>query len=274
MANDLLPEATGDPVIVASHRRSGTHLTIDLLRRQFRAFHQRLAPFAPIDLLYLSIDRFHTDHFNPITQREARRRFLRAKRICLKTHLMPGLPGCKPELQKLADQIHARATRIYVVRDVRDVLISDALLDAKSRGSSNIDFNAFVHQTEDNMPRPAYWATHVQSWSAQPGTFILRYQDLIREPAQSIERIASHIHERPLNRQPLLPSPLRSRREYILRRAIGDPSATTIRGRPAGLPKPPRWHEVLSPESIALIDKHAGSVMADLFPEQYSRVNG
>lgn len=270
MASHILPEAKGDPVMVASYRRSGTHLTIDLLRRQFRAFHQRIAPFAPIDRLYLSIDRFHVDHFKPISEREARRRFLRAHRICLKTHFMPGMPGCKPELRELADQIYARAVRVYVVRDVRDVLVSDAMLDAKSRASSNVDFNAFVHQTEDGMLRPAYWANHVQTWSSQPNTLVLRYQSLTRDPAQSIEQIARHIQETPLNRQPLLPAPLTSRGEYLFRRAIGDPNATTIRGRPSGLSKPPRWRDVLSPESIALIDKHAGSVMAQLFPEHYS----
>jgi hypothetical protein len=266
MNEQPLPEAQGDPVIVATHRRSGTHLTMDTLRRQFTAFHQRLRPFGAFDLLYLSIDRFVAGHFNPITVAEARSRFRRAPRICLKTHLLPGLPGHKPEFSGLIEEIQARASVVYVIRDIRETLISDAMLASAAKHRGPPDFDAYARELEDGLPRPAYWAQHVRLWRAQPRSLVVRFHDLTRTPAEVIRRLGEHLGEEPLMREPLLPAAIKSRPEHIRRRILGDARATNIRGRPKGMPRPPRWQDAFSAATLGFIEAQAGDVLAEWFP--------
>lgn len=44
------------PLVVATHMRSGTHLTMDLVRRQFPAFRSWKLPGEANDMLYLALD--------------------------------------------------------------------------------------------------------------------------------------------------------------------------------------------------------------------------
>ena len=46
----------GRRVVLATHRRSGTHLTLDLLRRHFPACRARKWPFQGLDSLYLNLE--------------------------------------------------------------------------------------------------------------------------------------------------------------------------------------------------------------------------
>ena len=47
-----------NPIVVASHPRSGTHLVIDLLRRQFSDVGGHKWPLEPNDYLYVNLERF------------------------------------------------------------------------------------------------------------------------------------------------------------------------------------------------------------------------
>ena len=50
----------GKPILIASHPRSGTHLTIDLLRKQFQECQSYKRLGEPFDRLYLALEAFDT----------------------------------------------------------------------------------------------------------------------------------------------------------------------------------------------------------------------
>lgn len=77
-------EQIGRPIIVATHRRSGTHLTMDTLRRNFPACWPRMLPLENLHNSYLSLDRFETGHFRPISEQEALRILTKAERPTIK----------------------------------------------------------------------------------------------------------------------------------------------------------------------------------------------
>ncbi len=49
-------EEKSRPIIIATHKRSGTHLTIDTFRRQFLECNSWKYPGEPLDRLYLSLE--------------------------------------------------------------------------------------------------------------------------------------------------------------------------------------------------------------------------
>jgi len=55
---NTLSEKAGSPILVISHPRSGTHLTIDFLRRQFEECQSYKYPFESQSHLYLPIEGF------------------------------------------------------------------------------------------------------------------------------------------------------------------------------------------------------------------------
>ena len=53
---NIFDRLNSKPIIVFSHRRSGTHLLIDLLRKQFKECQSWKYPGEPIDCLYLTME--------------------------------------------------------------------------------------------------------------------------------------------------------------------------------------------------------------------------
>jgi hypothetical protein len=49
-------DGLGPPLVVATHMRSGTHLTMDFVRRQFLSFRSWKWPVEANDMLYLALD--------------------------------------------------------------------------------------------------------------------------------------------------------------------------------------------------------------------------
>lgn len=62
----------GKPIIVASHPRSGTHLTMDLLRKQFPACVTYKLPTQPLDRLYLALEALSASPKQSISEAKAR----------------------------------------------------------------------------------------------------------------------------------------------------------------------------------------------------------
>jgi hypothetical protein len=170
------------PLVVASHMRSGTHLTIDLLRRNAPAVSAR----------YLNLDRLMEGHGEPLAlaafERELARR---GSTPVLKTHT-PAAPGWFPgsdERSARAAELLARSRLVYVVRDGRDVLVS--LFHYMRRYSQRVRGQSFEHFLRDRddffqacpafegLDRVGAWALHVEGWLADPRAVVIRYEDLV-----------------------------------------------------------------------------------------------
>lgn len=261
-------DAIGRPIIVASHQRSGTHLTIDLLRRHFPDTNPKLMPFESLHHLYLDIDSFSEGHHNPISADLAFRLLSRSPRPIIKTHELPNSSFAKKELQPLVEAIFDRAQTICVVRDGRNVMASLQLFEREWNPETETNFQRFIRSEYDGMSRPAYWNHHIRSWQAVKESHTIRYIDVVKETAKTLYEIGQFLDMSPTMREPLLPPATKSVFESRLRRLFGITDSTTIPGRPKGVKKPKKWHELFTSEDREFFDKAAGQLLIDLGYEQ------
>ena len=102
-------------VLVISHRRSGTHLTIDSIRNNFKAL--RESPFVTLETL----DHAHPDHL-PVA--EFRQSISDHPRV-IKVHYLPDVSEhLASEEARCAEDVFSQSKQIYVVRNGLDVLAS------------------------------------------------------------------------------------------------------------------------------------------------------
>jgi hypothetical protein len=187
----LLDDRT--PLVVASHMRSGTHLTIDLLRRNLASASSR----------YLNLDRLMPGegHGAPLRLADFERE-LSGLGACplLKTHT-PAATGwfrAADERSLRANALLASSRILYVVRDGRDVLVS--LYYYMRHYSEHVreqSFERFLRDRDDffqacpgfeGLDRVSAWARHVEGWLAEPRVVVIRYEDLISRREKCLRR--------------------------------------------------------------------------------------
>ena len=114
------------PIVVCAHQRSGTHLTIDLLRRQFEECRSWKWWGENNSRLYLSLDALFDPGVRWVNERKAIALLRRCERPLIKTHLLEPPASGVAELWRAWLAEHS--TTVYVYRDGRDVLCSQRLL--------------------------------------------------------------------------------------------------------------------------------------------------
>lgn len=199
---NVVNDQTSKRVIVASHRRSGTHLAIDSIINNFGAFRDN-PPISSVTLDHLAP---HTKKWS-LTPEELERRI--ADRPCvLKTHTHGNLLDFFEEtaceyVRRLIDGSHV----IYVYRDGRDVMVSQyhyhKKFDKKSRNQEFAeyiraanDFDQATYEGEKN--RVEYWAFHVRSWVKKPDCLLLSFEDIRNNLESAMNRVSHFICE-PVN---------------------------------------------------------------------------
>lgn len=227
-------------VLVASHPRSGTHLVLDTIRRQFLSTAGWRLPGLPLDHLYLNLERLGADtrRFSP---KLARRILGRASTPLLKTHFLADFSeswsaaeSVKPPEEFL--NIVDTARVVYVVRHPMAVMSSYfqflSSLHAEVRRMSLDDFLVSQHWS-GTVDRLGWWCSHVEGWQAQKNTLIVRYEDLISAPYETVDRIAAHIGETPRLREPILPEKVTSVLQTRIHRLtrLSPPSTAIIADR-------------------------------------------
>lgn len=230
----------GTPILVSTFMRSGTHLTIDLLRRNFPACRSWKLPLQPLDQLYLPVDVLLPD-WEPSdwSARRALAVLRRPRRPILKSHFLePGFESLEPTQPHVARWLRERARIIYVRRDPRSVLPS---LWALLRLWRPQTCPAAPASLDESFLRDAHhrWRTHVDRWQSVPAVLVLRFEEILADPGEAIRKVAEHLGEEPVRRHPILPRPLRSRREARIARLLGTRSPSTSIVLPQ---RPPEWN--------------------------------
>src|SRR5207244_5188413 len=142
-------------VVVASHRRSGTHLMLDSLRSNVRDVHGR----------FMTLERIEPSHEKHLPIAEFDRR-LRSQRgiVLVKTHPLPSAGAWQaPGADEYASELLATAPTIYVHRDGRDVLVSlYRFVQSYSAQVAEQSFAGFLRANHTGLDaagisRPAYW---------------------------------------------------------------------------------------------------------------------
>ncbi len=255
----MIAHAAGTPILVASHERSGTHLTIDLLRRHFPACSVSMKPLESPHNAYLSLDRFFKDAHRPITEAEAERALARAPALPLKTHAEPDLHEIKPDAKPAVAEVVEDSAKIYIVRDPVRVLCSYFAWMHSWRGPETGDFATFLREPAGrHRTRVERWAAHARRWSRKDAVLTIRYEDLTDDPEQILRRVAAWTERRLRLRKPLLPRRVRGVRSKLLTRLTGRYESTNLAGPTTRTPKP---SEVFRPEDFDLLRETAGDVM-------------
>lgn len=188
-------------VVVATHPRSGTHLTIDLLRRNFSALHSKKRLLEPLDSLYVPIDIA----LQGSTHDQARIEKLiqRHRYPIIKSHWMS---ADYSNLQDpgLATWLATNATVIYVIRQPKLVIASHFLFQSMFKESISANQNWL-----DNAI--AYWCDHVTSWTSRPDVLVINFSDVIRQPLATVDKIAKTLNIVATPKSPILPPRQRSK---------------------------------------------------------------
>ncbi len=180
-------------LLIITHRRSGTHLTIDAVRNNFARFGQR-------DCLVLeTLNPAHPEHM-PLEQMAAR---VAQGGHVIKTHFradeLDELPGDQRQLvRKLLDE----AMLVSVVRNGMDVMAS--LFEFRRRHDASaraLTFDQFIRRPTFDPGKPQlnkmeYWADHVSGWLSSPWRkrmLLVRYEDWIEDYQRTLRSLGRHL---------------------------------------------------------------------------------
>jgi sulfotransferase family protein len=249
-------------VVVASHRRSGTHLMLDSLRSNVPDVERR----------FMTLERIEPSHEKHMPVAKFDRR-LRSQRgvVLVKTHALPGAGAWQArEAADYASELLATAPTIYVHRDGRDVLVSlYRFVQSYSPQVAAQSFAEFLrsrHTGRDaiGVNRAVYWQEHVMAWLDSDPTTSGSYEGLRDDFEPTLRAIAERLELqlRPVLGQVLL-EPRRRRIPVLdrLLRVLGPPGSTAIRPQ-AG--RVGAWREVFDDADLAWFESEASEAMRRL----------
>jgi Sulfotransferase domain len=249
-------------IVVASHRRSGTHLTLDSLRAN--------AP--DVNARFMNLDRIEPGHRKHIPIGEFDRR-LRSRDgvVLVKTHSLPDVRAwLTPEAGEYAMALLAEAPVVYVHRDGRDVLVSlyhymaSYSPDVARRPFKEFIRNQLAAPDAPALTRPAYWQHHGFAWlRAEPralapfGTMLTDFEGTLRTIAQQLDlRVRATVAPVPLDTDRGL---ARAIRRLLHGPALGAGRRSTAirpRGGTTG-----GWREAFDDDDTAFFDAEAGAAL-------------
>ena len=263
--------AAGLPVIVASHRRSGTHLTIDLLRRQFAACDAAKRLSESLDGVYVNLDRLGR-HRSPISQARLTELVRRGQRPLFKTHLLPDFAPVRAVQGDWLDRLTERARIIYVVRDGRAVMASLRRHEAALGMPTGENFSDYIRRERDGRSRVHEWLEHVERWISTEGVYVLKYEDILSDGPRVLAGLGGLLGLPPRMVDPLAPPLIRSLwRKRVMRYTHRRPTTTALTPRTA----PKRWRELFRPEDHLYFESIAGGLLEKLgYETTWSRATG
>lgn len=252
-----LADNTG-PIIVASHERSGTHLTMDSLRRNVPACRPRMRPLEAIHASYLSVDRFLVQAHRPVERAEAERILAKCPRQLLKSHIYEKIEEIRDHDRAWVTDLLARSTPIYCVRNGFKVMASLYEYSAHLLDPVPANFSEWLRQPwPDGRPPTTRWDTHIRTWTAMPGVHVVKFESLVKDTDATLRAIADHCGLEVKPADPPLPSPIRGRLAAWKARLFGNLESTNIAGkRPTKKPA-----ELFKASDIDLFLEHCAGAM-------------
>jgi hypothetical protein len=260
--NPLL-SGVGRRIVIATHRRSGTHLAIDLLRRHFAACQARKRWGEGVDSLYLNLDRLGA-RSQPIDEARAESLLRRAERPIVKTHELGRHFEGRGDHAGFAAAVLADADLYCIHRDARDVLCSLYVYTRSHDRSAPPTLSEFLRQPVQGRSRVRRWAKEVRACLALPGVRPVRYDALVGDPAGAVARFAEELDLAPIPRTAALPRRIRSRWGSRWWRLFAThPEATSIPASAWGR-RSPSWQSEFSHSDRRFFHDEAGDLLIEL----------
>lgn len=252
----------GDPIVVTTHPRSGTHLMIDLLRKQFAPCKGWLHFGETLHHLYLNLDDLSTIKQRELPIDEAIDILKRPDRPIVKTHALPSFNSFKEDGKRLAHALLDQGTTLHVVRDGRDVMCSAHAWYRDLTGNHDLPLADFLRQKQGSVSRVRFWADFVTRWADQPDVLVMRFEDVVSDTEAVVAKLGEVLGMNPLYETPLLPERLSKggRLADYWRRLTRDHESTAILGRP-NQQAPLDWREAFTDEDRQFFWDEAGPVL-------------
>lgn len=253
------------PIVIVSHPRSGTHLTIDGLRHSFIETYRRQGFNQSVHELYINLDRLHHGHPYAMKRtRVAKRLTTCPKRVLIKTHCSTAMEQVDDSHRAFARGIIDVSDIVYVVRDVRSVLVSYMALRPLKFADSPRDIASFLRTEMDGGSTPAAnWARHVDGWLDHPGVHVVKFEELRADYEQTMRNLGAKLGLRENGFGQRTFTKPRSIWENKLRRILGIQHCSSIDNLRMQIATKP-WRESMSSEDLTLVRDQAGHVMERL----------
>jgi len=259
-------EKLGKPIVVASHRRSGTHLTIDLLRKQFGACKSSKKLGERQNRLYLTLNDVPPDSRQYVSPKESLKILAKSGRPIIKSHQLPGFVGTN-FINELIHWLNEEADFLYLVRDGRRVMTSLHLYEQSFHEAARETFSKFIRLPCIDDPvynNIQWWAHHVESWVKQPHVKVVKYEDIVKNTRQTLGELGEYLQMTPIYQEPMLPQRTQNIWQGRLNRLLKKvPESTAIIGYYKGQ-KTPKWEEAFKEDDYRLFKQEAGGVMQQM----------
>lgn len=169
---------------------------------------------------------------------------------------------------------------VYLVRDIRDVALSEFALETSMRMRRG-GFEEYLEDMLQGGGKYGSWQDHVRSWLDSPlantsNFLLIRYEDLRRESLETFAKLASFLGvgaERGVIEQALMNNSIEKMREkedhlYTQKNYQSVPrrpeKGTEADGRFVRAGKMGGWQEKLTPKQLALIERHTADILRRL----------
>lgn len=206
-------------ILVISHARSGNHLIIDSMRKNFNHtnFLVHRPSFSTVENLFLPHDHKVTDAFYDFTFNNQNDGI-----NIYKTHLLPeefekalSTPNffSNPKDKEIVQFLYEKAEKVFIHRDVHDAMTSWFIFCKKGGGLHLLtkeriaaaDLSEFIRlpnfwimpcrgfeQYDQNLI--TYWAYHTMVWKKQKDVYITSFLDWKKEYVENVQKFSDHFH--------------------------------------------------------------------------------
>ncbi|MEN8154846.1 MAG: sulfotransferase domain-containing protein [Acidobacteriota bacterium] len=248
-------------IIVASHRRSGTHWLIDSIFNNLKGVNHG----------YINLDRLLTGSPENINVEDFKKKIITKKKTILKTHTPGNFEIFEPFVQQakfIKEEIIPQSKIIYIYRDGRDVMTSLYYYMLRSKKIGEISFNEFL-ETFNNFDefylirnRIEFYKYHIDSWMLKKNIYTLNYESLHLSYLDSLKSISEYLGLPLKNKIDSIKLSKYNRIQRAIRRFIPGIFKTT-----AVLPRVGKtgdWRNSFDNNSKEIYKKYSGEILVEL----------
>nr|WP_319397838.1 sulfotransferase domain-containing protein [uncultured Carboxylicivirga sp.] len=228
---DYFKEITQEktPIVITSHPRSGTHLTIDLIRRHFpeSRIYKR---WGSNDNVFLSIGSYNSNNqYNRSIEAEALKLISPCTHPVIKLHTY-AWQGIEKNYPHWIEWMTEKGKTIFVYRNIYSVLTSMHLYEQSFNENARCPLKEFIRQSYLGYEnRIMYWNNEMIKWKGKKNTLLVSYEEIITKTEQTINKLGDFIDLKPKINYPLLPSKVNSIWHARLQRIFStNPTSTAI----------------------------------------------
>ncbi len=262
---DYFKEITQEktPIVITSHPRSGTHLTMDLIRRHFpeSRIYKR---WGSNESVFLSIGGFNSKNkYNPSLETEALKLIRPCSHPVIKLHTY-AWQGIEKNYPHWIEWMAEKGKTIFVYRNIYAVLTSMHQYEQSFNALARCPLKEFIRQPYlGKANRVVYWNEEMIRWRNREHTLVVSYEEMIHKTEETIHKIAHYLELKPQIKYPLLPRKVNSIWHARLQRIFSkNPGSTAIVAYYKKPIKNNNWHEQFDKEDLAYINKYAHEAMS------------